>query len=134
MPEQFGLNSGVSVNQNVAHTNDIIPRNLGVFSFEFQRQHISGLSYYFNVLDNGEIAQLVRRQFFLRKALCKGYDIIGSLENVLQSPKSRSYSLINKYFILVDTLLGKWLKAASFHHVNPPPQLGFQLVYHFGIL
>ena len=74
------------MNKNVAHTNDIIPRNLGVFSLEFQGQHIGCLSDYFHVFDNGEIAQLIRSQFFLRKPLCKRYDIVGGLENILQSP------------------------------------------------
>jgi hypothetical protein len=47
------------VNQNVTHTNDIIPRYFTVLLLEFKRKHIGGLADYFHVLNDSKIPELI---------------------------------------------------------------------------
>ena len=43
MPEQFRLNCSISVDQNVPHPNDVVPRNLSVLSSSSDRSLVKSI-------------------------------------------------------------------------------------------
>ena len=92
MPEQFRLNCSISMDQNVPHPNDVVPRNLSVLSSSSDRS--------------------------LVKAIMLSAAWIMSSNR----PESRSGSLIDQDFIAVDALLGKGFYRAVCDQVHFPFQ------------
>ena len=66
VPKQFRKDGRIAVDQDVSHTDDVVPRYMSVLFLEFQRKHVSGFSDDFHVFYDGEIPKFVGGELLLR--------------------------------------------------------------------
>ncbi len=73
------------MNKIMPHTNNLLPRGVGVTLNEFLAEHIGSLSYYLKIFDYSEIKERFHREIVTGFIFKKTLDVIDSFKNMTQS-------------------------------------------------